>query len=317
MSSDSNPTWVCALEDVAVLRFGGADTLAFLQTKLAADTRRWRMNGGGYSVATDINGRILFDGAFAIDNGTVLGVLPEAVADKAAAHLDGYVIMEDVEIEREHGMLVFAVGGPNAAALLGGVDLEEPGAARAIVLGDASPKVFLAPGPVPGAALWLGVCSAADRDLAMQALVAGGAREWSSAKLRAWEVRNAIPRLGRDVTIDKTLPLEAGLWNGVSLSKGCYLGQEVLERLFSRGNASRRLFAVSGEGAAPDAGATIFMDDANVGEITAATPTEDGWAGMAWIKRKAFGEDAVLRIGVAGPRLHVGELVGGPDPENP
>lgn len=308
--------WVCPLDDATVVRIGGADALSFLQSKLTSDTRRWRIHGGGYALATDINGRILFDGHFALDGGTILAVIPSSVAHGAVEHLERYVIMEDVELAIEETPTVIAVGGPDAHRMLGVDPDDEPSRARAVTLGEASPKVFFAPGPVAGAGHWLAVVCGGDTLPAIRAMTDRDAVQITRQELEAMEVRQGIPRLGRDFWIDRTLPLEAGLWNGVSLSKGCYLGQEVLERLFSRGSAARRLVVLEWDGAALEPGTPIRCGDEEVGALTASAPNGSGSVGMGWLKRRALDSDEPV-VADGGTPLRVAGLVGGPDPESP
>lgn len=290
--------WACARPDLAVLRFSGRDVLSFLQSKLAANTSVWRRDGGSYAVATDINGKVLFDGDFALHGNDVIAVIPASRVDAARAHLDGYIIMEDVEITADP-VSVTSVSLSASAAL--GVNLDLFEAAEAV--GDG--LVMRAYGAVP-AAEHLFVLQDAPADIGdnivalpsyMEATIAAG-----------------IPVLGRDFEAEKTIAIVAGLWRGLSLSKGCYLGQEVLERLFSRGSAARRLVRWHSDDATVSG--TLHWEGSAVGEVTSAVVTADGSAGIAELRRKAFDVEGPLMT-EAGAAVHVVGYVGGPTPENP
>lgn len=299
--------WYCERRDERAIRISGADNLSFLQTKLTADTRRWRMTGGGYATATDINGKVLFDGTFALDGADVIAVVPTDLVDGALAHIDQYVIMEDVECELLTAPVVQLSPGSEPALGLE-PDREEPSRAAPIRVGDAGALGFLAEGPTTDARRLVAVGDV------VGALEGQGLTSRTLESLLDDEVRNGIPRIGRDFFGDKTIPLEAGLWHGVSLSKGCYLGQEVLERLFSRGRAARRLVRFESEGPPPPSDALVFSGEDEAGYVTSAVTNGAGTIGMAYIKRKFA--DAPLELDGGRSLTHI-DYVGGAWPENP
>lgn len=302
--------WYCIRSDERVVDIAGADTLSFLQTKLTADTRRWRMTGGGYGVATDINGRVLFDGTFGMNGRAVVAVFPATHVEFALAHIDSYVIMEDVEaLASEELVIEFPI--EMAAALGLSIDAEEPGHVLSFQLPGHSARGFQASGAtVEGDRLLVLVSSEA-----LPALVEhAGVVEKKLAVRLGEEIALGIPRLDRDFFHDKTIPLEAGLWSGVSLSKGCYLGQEILERLFSRGSAARRLVMFAAEGEAVEAGTIVYADGSPAGEVTSCTKNADGVRGLVYIKRKFA--DVALRLEDGRSISHNG-FVGGDWPKDP
>jgi aminomethyltransferase len=79
------------------------------------------------------------------------------------------------------------------------------------------------------------------------------------------------------------IPLEAGLWDAVSFSKGCYIGQEIIARMESRGQIAKRLVQLQFGGSKLQVGAHLFVDGAAVGTVTSAG---DG-VGLAYV-RSAF-----------------------------
>ena len=102
------------------------------------------------------------------------------------------------------------------------------------------------------------------------ALVAAGALHATQATLEAARVEAAYPVYGIDMTSD-TIPLEAGIEDrGISLTKGCYVGQEVIIRVLHRGHGrvARKLVLLQVEGEVPPRDAKIFSADRDVGFIT-------------------------------------------------
>lgn len=106
--------------------------------------------------------------------------------------------------------------------------------------------------------------------------------------LDAWRIRLGIPGLGTELA-DDTIPNETGVIDeSVSFTKGCYVGQELVARVDSRGNNTpRRLVGVRLE--RPDglaAGASLTRDGVAVAEITSVAPLADGSAvALAYLKR--------------------------------
>jgi aminomethyltransferase len=69
------------------------------------------------------------------------------------------------------------------------------------------------------------------------------------------------------------IPLEAGLWDAVSFSKGCYIGQEIIARMESRNQIAKKLVQLSSTSGGLQAGAQLFVDGVAVGQVTSASET--------------------------------------------
>jgi folate-binding protein YgfZ len=100
--------------------------------------------------------------------------------------------------------------------------------------------------------------------------------------LDAFRIAEGIPAYGADM-VERDLPQETSQMRALSFSKGCYLGQEIVERIRSRGNVHRHLrhLELAGEelaGEAPPAGTELFADGVVAGQIrsAAALPLETG-----------------------------------------
>jgi len=108
-------------------------------------------------------------------------------------------------------------------------------------------------------------------------------------------IEAGLPRFGRELTLDY-IPLEAGLWADVSFSKGCYVGQEIIARMESRGKLAKRLVRLR-----PDAplepGATISAGSRTVGAITSAADGPAGSLALGYVKTAALTEGAALVAG--------------------
>ena len=91
--------------------------------------------------------------------------------------------------------------------------------------------------------------------------------------LEAARIEAGVPRMGAELD-DATIPAEAGAWMidaSVSFTKGCYVGQELVARVDSRGsNTPRRLRRFRFEGDAPAVGSPVVIDGSVVGALTSA-----------------------------------------------
>ncbi|MEW6057880.1 MAG: hypothetical protein AB1540_14830 [Bdellovibrionota bacterium] len=85
----------------------------------------------------------------------------------------------------------------------------------------------------------------------------------------------------------KTLPLEAGLDDALHENKGCYPGQEVIERIRSMGQVPRVLVQVFGQGKSPLPSTPLLAENSEAGTLTSCTdhPFESGWVGLGYLKR--------------------------------
>jgi folate-binding protein YgfZ len=123
---------------------------------------------------------------------------------------------------------------------------------------------------------------------ALQPLMPGIPR-WSPDQYEAFRIEQGVPRLGVDID-DTTIPQEAFLErDAVSFTKGCFLGQELVARIDTRGHVNRHLRRLRVDGAAvPARGATVVAGDKDVGAVTsaAAVPGEDRVVALAMIRRE-------------------------------
>ena len=100
----------------------------------------------------------------------------------------------------------------------------------------------------------------------------------NARKLEEWRLQALRPRVDAEIT-SSTIPLEAGLADAVAQGKGCYPGQEVIERIVSLGAPARRLVRIEGKGPLPTLGESILNladPPAEVGQVTSVAQPENG-----------------------------------------
>lgn len=100
----------------------------------------------------------------------------------------------------------------------------------------------------------------------------------------AARIAAGAPRHGHEIAEHFTA-YEVGLAHEVHLSKGCYTGQEALQRLVTYDSARRRLVRVAGEGAAPETHAELAAAGEAAGLVTSAIASGSGWIGLASVRR--------------------------------
>jgi tRNA-modifying protein YgfZ len=118
-------------------------------------------------------------------------------------------------------------------------------------------------------------------------------------ELERLRIEAGTPRFGHELD-ERVLPAEAGLLErAVSLTKGCYPGQEPVARLYYRGHANRALRRLRIETSEPPAyDAELELDGKVVGRVTSAIPVDDAVHALAYV-RAEVPEEAELRVGTA------------------
>jgi len=144
------------------------------------------------------------------------------------------------------------------------------------------------PARARGLAGWETQPAVGEADALVERALSAGAVRASAALLERSRIEAGVPRLGLEID-DRTLPQEARLdaLDGVSYSKGCYVGQETVARVHFRGHANRRLVSVD-LAAEPDAVPfDLAQDEKAAGRLTSAAWSEAarGWIGLAVVRR--------------------------------
>ena len=146
---------------------------------------------------------------------------------------------------------------------------------------------------------------AREQDL-IGALTDAGARVVSAQAIEAARVEAGYPVFGVDMT-DDTIPLEAGIEDrAISLTKGCYVGQEVIIRVLHRGHGRvvRKLVGLRIEGPVPQRGARLFAADRDVGFVTSAAESPRlGTIAMGYLHRDFLAAGTKVEAATEGGRV--------------
>ncbi len=292
----------------------GGDRVRFLHGQVTNDVKRLRPGQGCYAAITNAKGRMEGDAnIFCLADELLLDLEP-GLGEKISQRFERFIVADDVQVVDAaplYGLL--SVQGPRAEAVVAalGVFAEIPGQALdSTKMADATlGEIYLANHArlVVGSGFDLFVPNAslgvvADQLIAAAKTQGGGACGW-----QAWEtarIEAGIPRYGADMD-ETSLPLECGLEaRAITYTKGCYLGQEVINRIHSVGHVNRalaglRLLDQGGE--LPQPGDKLFQAGKAVGHVTSAVRSPLVKAGIAlgYVRREAHQEGREVAVKTA------------------
>ena len=268
----------------------GPDRATFLHGLLTNDTASLTAGSGCYAAWLTPQGRMLCDVHVFESGDMMLLDVPAAGVEQTAQRLEEFHFTENVQIATLASLRAVWIHGIGAPAILDELAPrnrapDEPGeyASEGGNFGAwmqyQNARVELAGMPVvigrvdqlavPGFVIY---ADAQQEDEVTASLASAGALHATPATLEAARIEASYPVYGVDMTSD-TIPLEAGIEDrALSLTKGCYVGQEVIIRVLhrGRGRVARRLVRLQVEGDAPQKDAKVFSGDREVGFITSS-----------------------------------------------
>jgi folate-binding protein YgfZ len=251
----------------------GSDRIRWTNGMVTNNVRDLSEGHGNYNFLLNPQGRIQGD-LYVYNMGDHLIVDTEVwQVPKILELFDKYIIMDDVEVaDVSDKLTAVAVQGPTSRAVLRSLGLAiadevEPlkvermvwngiGISVTRMASDIAQtyEIWLAPDNAPR--LW-------------DALLAAGAKAIGTDALEMFRVAAGVPRYGLDIT-EKHIPQETEQFHALHFSKGCYLGQEIVERVRSRGAVHRHFTGFQIHGPAPQPGTEAQAEGKKVGEITSA-----------------------------------------------
>ena len=277
------------------LRLSGADAAEFLQGQVTNDVEALAPGEGCYAALLDHKGKIRADLRVLRGEGWIwVDTEPEPLAALRRT-VRMYSIGREVSLEdRTQEDAIVSLLGP---ASRGALDVAPPAAEHAFVRGENGLYVSTDRGVDV-------ICSATEAEDVRAAL---GLPEVSEAAAECMRIESGRPRLGLDMGAS-TIPQEAGLnERAVSFTKGCYVGQETVARLFHRGKPNRHLRGL--RLALPAAhGAELRLGERVVGAVgSSCVSPRHGPIALALVRREAVPGD-VVSVGPDGSPATVCEL---------
>jgi folate-binding protein YgfZ len=285
----------------------GADRTRFLHGQVTNDINRLRAGEGCYAAITTAKGKMESDlNIYALQDELLLDFEP-GLTQKISQRLEKFLVSDDVQVVDVaplYGLL--SVQGPKAGEVLKAVGIfpELPAKEfQSVKISDSTlGEIYLVnrtlqPGSagIPPASFDLFVPTdslgaVADKLIAAAKSLGGRACGWEALEIARIEA--GIPRFGADMD-ESNIPLECGIEaRAVSYKKGCYIGQEVINRIHSIGHVNKELRGLrltDDLKNPPVKGDKLFHDGKEVGYVTSAakSPALNTSIALGYVRREA------------------------------
>lgn len=304
----------CAVYDLgwrAKILATGKDRIRWANGMVSNNIRDLPAGRGNYNFVLTPQGRIVAD-LYVYHRGDYLLLdTSRAQAPRLLEILKKYIIMDQVELtDVSEKLTALALQGPRAREVLHDAGLQfsevDPLQVQDIAWNDVGVSVTrMASDLAETYEIWL---SPEHAGAVWDALLGRGARPAGSQALEMFRYAAGVPRYGLDVS-DKNLPQETAQEQALDFQKGCYIGQEIVERIHSRAMLHRKLSGLLVEGPPPAPGTKIQADGKDVGEITSAAtvPAADGDRTLAfgYLRMEALAPDKQVQVGGAPARVRL------------
>ena len=286
----------CRAADTGWIAVTGADRVRWLNGMVTNSVQALTPGDGAYTFLLSAQGRIQGDAVLWAERDRILLETAASQVPHLVELLDRFVIMDDVELSdissSMHGILL---AGPAALEALKSIGIH------------ANPSRLLKRMPVewnsrtlqlqhgysplvPRLELWCGDADTlqelADR---LATLPEDEIVQVSAEAMEQLRIVQGTPEYGADIR-EQHLPQETAQTRALHFAKGCYLGQEIVERIRSRGNVHRTFAQFAAADARPAPGSAIESEGKPVGEITSVTsePVDGRFLALGFIRREAL-----------------------------
>lgn len=269
---------------------------------LSNDVLRLSPGQGTYATHLTQQGRIVSDLRVYVLEEEIWLDVPVKRLQPLREALERFLVADDVEfLEGDDFEPLLALEGPQAhtvaAAVFGARFDDLPlHSHRPATFGATSVRIAAVSHTGEHGLLVFGPTSTASRLEA--ACQAAGATSVSEAALDVLRLEAGIPWFDRDME-ESTLVAEIGLRDAISFQKGCYIGQEVVERVSARGQVQKKLVGIVVSGTEPPTSGTKLLGGANeVGWITTAAWSDrrDAVIALGYVRREHWEVDTELAL---------------------
>ena len=286
------------------IAIAGPDAQSFLQALVSNDIEAVQPGHGIYATYLTPQGRMIADLEIYHRGASFLAEVPSGAGSSLARRLDEVIFTEDVTIAdvtgttceiavvgRAAAELVASALGTDVGQIAGLAELAQADRASAFVVrsGEATLPMFKIVAP------------AAERNMLLSRL--GPESALSEALVEFLRIDAGRPAFGIDMT-EETIPLEAGLLaRGISTTKGCYVGQEIVIRILHRGGGrvAKRLVKLTmpSSAALPDRGSVLAIDGRDVGKVTSAarSPVDGAVVALGYLQRDVAETGQTVTVG--------------------
>ncbi len=256
---------------------------------------------GVYAFFLNAQGRVLADAIILCREADLFISLEPEVRDRIYSHIDRYIIADDVVLaDITSSTCEFALEGPQSASILSSLGAPLPTDPFSFTDWKGTDIVLASSTGVSGYRL---IAPIEQFESITSSLTAAGAVPATSSDQEIVRIEHGTPRYGVDIT-ESHIPQETRLMHALNFNKGCYLGQEIVERVRSRGHVNRLLTPLAIDAPAPPApGTKIIAQDTEgngkeVGEITSAalSPRHGDVRALAYVRAQAIASAAPVTV---------------------
>jgi folate-binding protein YgfZ len=291
----------------AYLEFTGPDRVRYLNAILTNDIKVLKENHGTVSLFLNPQGHIQAEIETYAFPETLFCVSYAMIRERLIPAMDKYIIMDDVTLtDSTDAYATVAVEGPKAAAVaraVSGIELTglDELESRETNIGGIPCRVNKrSPGGIAGAEFLVARGKAVELwNLLNEAVCCEGGGPVGYKALNTVRLESGIPWFGYDFG-EKQIPHEAGLQDThISYTKGCYTGQEIVERVRSRGQVNRVRVSLAFDAmSAPAANAPLLAEGKEVGYVTRSgfSPALNAWIGMGYVRRERSAVSTALEL---------------------
>lgn len=288
------------------IQMTGADRLRFLHNQSTSSIQSLQPGQGCDTVFVTQTARTIdLVSAYILEDEVLLLTSPDC-RQSLVEWMDRFIFPFDKVTLKNitSGTAAFSLIGDSSDALLtqlgGGAIVGQPlHSHQCLNLADVPVRVAVGSGLTsPGYTVFLDADAAPDfwKMLVDRGAVPLGETAWEQLR-----IQQGRPMPGRELTEDYN-PLEAGLWQTISFTKGCYIGQETIARLDTYKGVKQQLWGVR-LSALAQPGDPVFLGQEKIGKLTSLTQTDAGIFGLVYIRTKAGG--AGLTVTIAGAEAEV------------
>ena len=271
------------LKDRTMLRVAGSDRARLLHAMSTNHVEELKFGGYCYAFFLDAQGHILADAHVLCTSDSILLDSEPEMRQALRQHLDKYIIADDATVEDyTERYAVFGVEGPRAREVIENIGVDPVPDAGQWVPWDTR---LVAPISATGAPGYRIYAPAGDHQALREQMFWSGTVEVTAEDIRTARIENAHPRFGEEFG-STNLPQETRLMHALHFNKGCYLGQEIVERIRSRGRVNKVLAQMLiSTTTVPARGAKVKSGPIEIGQIVTAaySPGLGQVAAMAYL----------------------------------
>ena len=266
------------------IRATGEDRVRLMHAMCTNHVQQLIPGAGCYAFLLSAQGRILADmNVFAMPDYLLLDTEPET-RQRVLEHLDKFIIADDVTLhDFSDAYSTIVIEGPESEQVLNALGGMPAHARESLVEWGQNQIAHWSYTGGTGYSVYV---PTEDKSALIERLQDAGVSQSSLADADIVRLENGRPRFGVDFS-EAQIPQETRQMHAIHFSKGCYIGQEIVERVRARGHVNRLLTHVRIEGnSVPAKGTAVQADGKDIGEITSAaySPARNAVMGFAILR---------------------------------